>query len=399
MKHLNWTKLLALLFCLAVGLQGAGGRRKKNKTKSPPSMPKLIRQHGYPAETHTVTTADGYILTMHRIPYSPTSNSTETPGSVVFLQHGLLSSSVDWVIMGPGKGLAYLLADAGYDVWMGNARGNMYSTKHDKVSPMLPTFWSFSWHEMGVYDLSAEIDYILTNTSAKQIQYVGHSMGSTMFYVLMSVKPEYNAKIRHMVALAPVAFLRNTKTPFASTAKLLLSGAVFDMVSNLPFFPNKLSNGLIGSFCNTATITQTMCTNLLFQIGGFNSKQLNQTILPTILHYFPAGSSTKAWRHYVQLLKSGSFRQYDYGLANLYKYGSLNPPDYNLSIISSFVSLIVGRNDWLASPEDAKLLHQKLPNSEYEEIGLLEFNHFDFMWAIDVKTLVNDRVLSILKSN
>jgi len=40
---------------------------------------------------------------------------------------------------------AYLLADAGYDVWMGNARGNMYSTKHDKVSPMLPTFWSFRY--------------------------------------------------------------------------------------------------------------------------------------------------------------------------------------------------------------------------------------------------------------
>jgi len=77
---------------------------------------------------------------------------------------------------------------------------------------------------MGVYDLSAEIDYILTNTSAKHIHYVGHSMGSTMFYVLMSMKPEYNAKIRHMVALAPVAFLRNTKTPFASTTKLLLSG-------------------------------------------------------------------------------------------------------------------------------------------------------------------------------
>ena len=48
------------------------------------------------------------------------------------------------------------------------------------------------------------------------------------------------------------------------------------MVSNLPFFPNKLSSGLIGSICNTATVMQTMCTNLLFQIGGFNSKQLNQ---------------------------------------------------------------------------------------------------------------------------
>jgi lysosomal acid lipase/cholesteryl ester hydrolase len=77
---------------------------------------------------------------------------------------------------------------------------------------------------MGVYDLSAEIDYILTNTSAKHIQYVGHSMGSTMFYVLMSMKPEYNAKIRHMVALAPVAFLRNTKSLFAVATKFVPKG-------------------------------------------------------------------------------------------------------------------------------------------------------------------------------
>jgi hypothetical protein len=49
-------------------------------------------------------------------------------------------------------------------------------------------------------------------------------MGTTMFYVLMSMKPEYNAKIRHMVALAPVAFLRNTKSPFASITKLLPNG-------------------------------------------------------------------------------------------------------------------------------------------------------------------------------
>jgi hypothetical protein len=49
-------------------------------------------------------------------------------------------------------------------------------------------------------------------------------MGTTMFYVLMSMKPEYNAKIRHMVALAPVAFLRNTKSLFAVATKFVPKG-------------------------------------------------------------------------------------------------------------------------------------------------------------------------------
>ena len=31
----------------------------------------LITSKGYPAERHFVTTSDGYILQMHRIPYSP----------------------------------------------------------------------------------------------------------------------------------------------------------------------------------------------------------------------------------------------------------------------------------------------------------------------------------------
>ncbi|KAK7871902.1 hypothetical protein R5R35_009711 [Gryllus longicercus] len=31
----------------------------------------LLRKYGYPAEAHEVTTADGYILTLHRVPHSP----------------------------------------------------------------------------------------------------------------------------------------------------------------------------------------------------------------------------------------------------------------------------------------------------------------------------------------
>jgi len=48
----------------------------------------------------------------------------------------------------------------------------------------------------------------------------------------------------------------------------------------------------------------------------------------------------------------GLFRQYDYGfIKNVFKYGNNKPPEYNLAAITSPVSMIVGPNDWIATPE------------------------------------------------
>lgn len=49
------------------------------------------------------------------------------------------------------------------------------------------------------------IDYSLNVTEQKAIYYIGHSMGTTLSYVLLSTKPTYNNKIKLAVSLAPVA--------------------------------------------------------------------------------------------------------------------------------------------------------------------------------------------------
>lgn len=44
-----------------------------------------------------------------------------------------------------------------------------------------------------------------------ELHYIGHSQGCTVFFVMITERPEYNSKITSMTALAPAAFVGDIK--------------------------------------------------------------------------------------------------------------------------------------------------------------------------------------------
>lgn len=77
---------------------------------------------------------------MKRIPHG--LNKPATKGAVL-IQHGLIDASVGFCLNPPSQSLPFILADAGYDVWLGNNRGNGVSMTNEKYTQDQAEFWDF----------------------------------------------------------------------------------------------------------------------------------------------------------------------------------------------------------------------------------------------------------------
>ncbi|XP_025265032.1 lipase 3-like [Camponotus floridanus] len=350
----------------------------------------MIRKAGYPVETHVITTEDGYLLTLHRIP----GDNGSLP---VLLQPGFLATSAIWIFLGKGKGLAYILADHGYDVWLGNFRGNIYSRAHISLSPSNSTFWDFSLNELGIYDLPTMITYITNMRSQPLHTYIGISMGSTCFYIMATEHPEIAQMVKVMISLAPTVFLNHMTSPI----QYLFFLKDYKMIMGF-FFHKFLLSNFVRSFLiygSEQNILKDIYVNLFSILFGYDHEQFDYHLLPLILSHFPAGGSFNIGVHYIQLFQSGKFRQYDYGRAkNILIYNSIEPPEYNLTNITIPIALFYGPGDLLDNTMHIRRLYHLLPNVvDIYQVPWRNFNHVDFVVAKDAPKLVYERVLKIMR--
>lgn len=365
------------------------------------TTPQLIVFHGYSVETHTILTDDGYFLTVHRIPISK-KNPKKVLQKTVLLHHGLLGSSADWVITGPGKALPYILSDAGYDVWLANARGNTYSRSHVSLSTDSFAFWNFTFHDIAQHDLPAVIDHIMNLKGWDiKINYIGHSMGTTILFSLLSTKQQYNKILRAGFALAPVAYMSEIRSPIRYLAKISNSiELMMKILGQNEFLPqSELVKIFAKLVCETIPYEEAICENAIFYLCGFDDKQFNRTLLPIILAHEPAGASTKTLIHYAQEIHNkGRFQQFDYGpVGNMRQYGTMKPPEYEMKKVTLPIALLSAENDWLSGDADVTRLYVQLANPiDHYIVPLKEFNHVDFLWAVDAPTLVYNKLLQLM---
>ncbi|XP_014243861.1 lipase 3-like [Cimex lectularius] len=362
----------------------------------------LIKQNGYGYELHKVVTEDGYVLSLHRIlPPNGTDPGNRMP---VLLQHGVLASSDSWLV-GPNSGLAFLLVDYGYDVWLADQRGNAYSKGHVRYSVKNSEYWNFTFHESGMFDLPAFIDRVLNVTGKPQLFYIGHSMGTTVLLTMASMRPEYNDKLKAAVLLAPVATTPTLSEIYQTVIRLLILYAdaikeSYDRQHKYEFFPR--SGELIKAIRRNCAPDASMfdfCLDVLGMGYGENRANLDRNTIGKSVSYLPSGTSLNTMAHLTQLYKTG-FRLYNYGkLKNLEVYGSDMPPFYPLERVTTPIAIYYGDNDTLMNRRSAVELASMLPNLIINKVVAdPKFTHMDFIFGINAKEVLYDDVANLLDS-
>ncbi|KAL7128697.1 hypothetical protein ABFS83_13G010700 [Erythranthe nasuta] len=357
----------------------------------------MVVTQGYTCEEHRVTTKDGYILSMQRIPTGRTgggNNSGAKPP--VLLQHGLMSDAMTWLSNSPDESLGFILADNGFDVWLASVRGTTYSSGHTSLTPDDPEYWNWSWDELVAYDLQSTFQYVYNQTGHK-LHYVGHSLGTLMAFGAFS-RNEVSDIVRSAALLSPIAYMGQMPSPLARAAADSFIAEDLYWLGLNEFDPGGgAASKLVAEVC-----TKINCTDLESVITGpnccMNASKSN------LDHQQP--TATKNMVHLAQMIRRGTIAMYDYDDEgeNKKHYGQTSPPEYNITSIPNNLPIFLGYGgkDLLSDVNDVQTLIDTLSGHDPDKIVLQyteEYAHLDFVYGINAKEVVYNPLIAFFNQN
>nr|DAD31714.1 TPA_asm: hypothetical protein HUJ06_010565 [Nelumbo nucifera] len=363
----------------------------------------VITEFGYPYEAIRVVTSDGYVLLLERI-------RRRDSRKVVFLQHGILDSSMGWVSNGVVGSPAFAAFDQGYDVFLGNFRG-LVSREHVDKNISSRQYWRYSISEHGIQDIPAMIEKIheVKTSELKSSQSdieektshdqpyklcaICHSLGGAtiLMYVITRRIEEKPHRLSRLIQLSPAGFHDHSTIVFTIIQHLflMLSPILAPLMPGI-YIPTRffrmLLNKLAKDFNNYPALGGLVQTLMSYVVGGDSSNWVGVLGLPHYNIYDMPGVSFHVALHLAQMKRAGKFIMYDYGntAANMEVYGSVEPLDLGkyYDLIDMPVNLVAGRKDKVI-PSSMVRKHYKLMKNSGVMVSFNEFEyaHLDFTFS------------------
>lgn len=365
----------------------------------------VITDLGYPYEAIRVVTDDGYILLLERIPRRESQK-------VLYLQHGLLDSSLGWVSNGVVGSQAFAAHDQGYDVFLGNFRG-LASREHIDKKTSSQRYWSYSVNEHGTQDIPAMINKIhaikmeelkslqvitseVSDSNSRQpytICGVAHSLGGAalLMYVVTRRLEGKAHRLSRLILLSPAGF--HEEAPFLCGLVQYIFPAMAPLLAPIMpglYIPTKTFRGIFNKLARDfqnypalGGLVQTLCS---YTVGGDSSNWVEALGQTHYNMYDMPGVAYRVVVHLAQMRRSNRFQMYDFGSvsANMEAYGTPHPLDIgaNYAVIDIPVDVVAGRKDKLIPRAMVRRHYQMLKDQgckvSYEEF---EYAHLDFTFA------------------
>lgn len=263
------------------------------------------------------TVADGMGGGIRTLPPPPQhvptlfSHLPNTGRPPVLLLHGLMQSSD--AFLAPGLiprhtdgarvTLPYMLANAGYDVWLGNARGNRYSCAHLYHSPESSRFWDFSIDHMARQDLPALVKYIKEYTGYNRVAFVGFSQGTATMFAALASQPSLSSSLSVFAALSPAMALRGLARSPVST---LLKHEV-EFLYTLFGHKRMLGVALDIQRMVSPSLYATLIDGALAYLFGWRQAALDPLLKPILYAHLYSFTSVQTVVHWFSIIRDGRF--------------------------------------------------------------------------------------------
>ena len=351
----------------------------------------FIYNQGYNLEVHEVVTDDGYILSLwHLTPKSATQK-------VAYFQHGLTDTA--WCFFQlESRSLPFLLMKEGFDVWLGNGRGNIFSLKHKTKDPnnSKSGFFDFSMDENVKYDLPATIKYIKSKTGGKKMSYIAHSQGSTIFFMLYMHNPSLvESSFDHFSSVGTVPNIAH-----AVYTPIKLLDTVYGLLDLFNFGKGMLtlSDSQRLKLSNFCKILPFSC-NTFFELGANikYTKRIDYSKIYNYLYYYPGGTSKINLLQWSQIHTLQKLVYYNPNYDN-----TETATPYNLKNLSKWkIKALVARTDMdtLSSYQDVTDFYNNIEDKSYVKIlDLTNYGHLDVLAADSAYTDVFLPIVKFLKN-